>query len=401
MNLNTNNTPEKENNPTTQVQIERTKLKQSFLHFGTLYRVKSWKWQVFWTFIISILFAFFQMVLVEIAQLYDMGIAALAQSTARLTQFLLKDKVSESQVKAIFNIMFWMVNLLANIPLFVLSYRKIGKKFSHLTLIFMVVSSFAGLGFGFIPGSEHWFVFAEISSNPKMLTWQDGDLKTVAIFFYAIAWGILQAAFAASLLILNACSGGFDMLGVYWSTKKFKDVGATFMFLHLVSLIIANLIGTYVPIGSQTTWGLQTFFGPVFLAGLIMVIINGVALNIFFPKYKLVKVEIISAKIDEIRVAINNLKDRRFTTSVLKVEGGYSGQEQKILFTLCLYLDAAKLMEIVRQHDQNAFITVTNVKKADGYIYVAKDKDESVIANELKDAQKKQDKNESKSGIKN
>lgn len=43
-----------------EIEIQRSKIKQSFLHFGTLYRVRSFKKQIIYTIIIGVLFGIVQ-----------------------------------------------------------------------------------------------------------------------------------------------------------------------------------------------------------------------------------------------------------------------------------------------------------------------------------------------------
>lgn len=318
-----------------------------------------------------------------------MGLDGLCQSIARIVRHFLRwtslvwkdgDKPIESfWVLVIYNVLFWLLILVANIPLFVLAYKKISKKFGFLSIIFLVVACITGFCIGLIPTSEQWFMISKIDS--ANLTWETGKFKDFSIFLYAILWAFLQGVFASALLIIGCCTGGADILGVYWSHKKFKDIGASFILVHLLFLFACNLIGSYIPFAVEdpivasfsehpgNRYELENFFNPSFVAGFIMVVVNGIVLNVLFPKFKMVKVEIISNQVEMIQQKLNILKDRRYATSTLTVIGGYSHKEQKILLTTCLYIDAAKLLETVRGIDQNALFTVMDLKKADGYIY--------------------------------
>lgn len=377
-----------------QVEIKRSKVKQSFLHFGSLYRVKKLRWQVLLSVLIGLIFGLGQFLLVQITGLYNLGLDAFCQSVARIAKHFITD---ENWQNKIYNLLFWTVNLLANIPLFILGYKKVNKRFGFLTIIFMTTATIFGLIIGFIPGSENWFMFTAIKAEE--LTWDNATGGNLTIFVYALVWAFLQAGIAAALLIINSSTGGSDVLGVYWSHKKFKDVGASFIFVHLAFLTVANLIGTYIPLitnpdGSfiRDAYKPEYFFNPSFVAGIVMVLINGVVLNVLFPKYKIVKVEIYSSKIPEIQEKINTLKDVRFATSHLSVKGGYSGQEQEVLVTMCLYLDAAHLLEIVREFDENALFTVTDLKKADGYFYVSVENYKSLFNKKIEKKEQKKTK---------
>ncbi|VEU76882.1 YitT family protein [Mycoplasmopsis columbina] len=350
------------------VEVKRAKIKQSLLRFGTFYRVKTIKWQIIFTIIIAILFGLLQYMLVQITGLYEMGVAAISQSIARLAYNLLEHYTYRFEV---YNVIFWMLNLVANIPLFILSYKKIGKRFTLLNAIFMITVSVSGLIISdLIKDSSHLYIFGTLDEY-ELVKWTSSKLSDFSIIFYALLWGGLQAIFVAILLIIDSSSGGFDILSVYLSHKKYKDVGGLLMMLHLFSFLFSYFIGSYLTNGLENhEWNLQVLFGPSFVAGLLMIFFNGWILNILFPKFKMVKVEVISNKSWEIIDQLNKLKDWKFSTSVREVTGGYKKEKQNVLTTICLYIDAAKFLEVARNIDQNAFITITDLKKVDGYLYV-------------------------------
>ncbi|UUD36367.1 YitT family protein [Mycoplasmopsis citelli] len=350
------------------VEVKRAKIKQSILTFGTFYRVKSLKWQIFFTLIIAILFALFQYIIVQITGLYEMGIAAISQSIARLSYSLLEGNENRF---VIYNSIFWMLNLFANIPLFFLSWKFIGKRFTLLNLVFMSTVSITGLIISnLITNNEHLYIFGHLDEH-KLVTWEKGTFSDFSIIFYALLWGAIQAVCTAILLIIDSSSGGFDILSVYLSHKKFKNVGPLLMFLHLGSFIFAYFIGSYLTNGLTThNWKLTNLFSPAFVSGVLMVLFNGWFLNILFPKFQMVKVEIISSQPWTIIEQVNQLKEYRFATSVNEVKGGYTKETQNIIVTTCLFIDAAKFIEVARNVDQNAFISTANLKKVDGYLYV-------------------------------
>ncbi|UUM19736.1 MULTISPECIES: YitT family protein [unclassified Mycoplasma] len=350
------------------VEFKRAKIKQSLLTFGLFYRVKSLKWQIIFTLIIAILFAFFQYIIVQITGLYEMGIAAISQSIARLSFQLIPQGENNF---IIYNSIFWLLNLFANIPLFILSWKFIGKRFTLLNFIFIGTVSIVGLIISnLITNNDHLYIFGHLNEH-ELITWENGKFSDFSIIFYALLWGAIQAVCTAILLIIDSSSGGFDILSVYLSHKKFKNVGPLLMLLHLFSFLLSYFVGSYITNGLETgNWKLQNFFSPAFVAGLLMVLFNGWFLNILFPKFQMVKVEIISQKPWAIINAVNQLKEYRFATSVNEVKGGYTKETQNIIVTTCLFIDAAKFIEVARQIDQNAFISIANLKKVDGYLYI-------------------------------
>nr|WP_307939621.1 hypothetical protein [Mycoplasmopsis bovis] len=75
--------------------------------------------------IISFLFSFISLLLVQNTGLYGLGLDALSQSIARLASFLaIYDGRSEQMARLIFNVCFWMINFVINIPLFIFAKHK-------------------------------------------------------------------------------------------------------------------------------------------------------------------------------------------------------------------------------------------------------------------------------------
>ncbi|WP_029609040.1 YitT family protein [Mycoplasma simbae] len=378
-------------------QITRSRVKQSFLHFGSLYRLHSLRWQILLSIVMGILFGVVEFTLLQITGIYQMGLGALAQGLARFVRVY-----NHSEI--VFNVLFWMINFLGNVPLFIFAYFKIGKRFAFLNFCYLISSTISGFVCALIPTSSQWFIFSDPNSILKVdgknilqgveiVLWNIATLKEFSIFFYAMLFGALQAIFNATLLITGSSTAGFDIIAIYMSKKKFRDMGSVFLLLHLVSLIIANLFGTYIPTGvalskypdyQTQAWALQNFFSPTFMAGVLMIIVNGITLNILFPKFKVVKVEVYSSQVESIQEAISQVKERTYATTIVSALGGYSKKTQKILITNCLFIDAAQLLELVRKIDQNAFVSVLDVKKVDGYVYTASTKHSHLLKSKNK-----------------
>ncbi|WP_412031483.1 DUF2179 domain-containing protein [Metamycoplasma buccale] len=401
----------KENNKKTvdlKYEIDRIKVNDSLLHFSTLHRVKKMSHQIVLTTLIAIVFSFFGMLFVQNTGLYGFGVDAISHGFGRLSGFLVWHySKNENVARITFVVLFWLVNFIINIPLFIFAAKKINKNFALLTFVFMLVSTISGIIFGFIPGSENWYIFSrplnkEIWDKSKKIvqtslwSYNDDAIKHVAVIFYGFLWAIIQGAIAAALLILNSSTAGFDILVVWYAREKFKNLGLIYIIFHIISLIFSNFIGTYIPasitinelpgekIGDVNSWAAELLFNPNFASSFLMILINGFVVDILFPKYKMVKLEIYTSKIDEIQTKIYSLKDKRFATSIATVKGGYSKKEQAILIANCFYIDAATVCKIVADEDDNAFISIYDTKKTLGHVFVSKQVNKSKDNNNIK-----------------
>ncbi|WP_052462020.1 DUF2179 domain-containing protein [Mycoplasmopsis californica] len=378
----------KRNEEHTQItEITRSRVKQSFLHFGSLYRVKSLGWQIAVSVVLGLLFGVVEFALLQITGMYQLGIGALAQGVARFVRIY-------NNSLWLFNVLFWLVSFLGNVPLFIFAYFKINKRFALLNFVFLITSTLSGFITAWIPESKEWFIFGDpntvlnaqdgvtnVLASVEIGLWEVGQLREFSIFLYAILYGTLQAIFNAALLITESSTAGFDIIAIYLAKKKFRDLGSVFLIVHLVCLTVANLMGTYIPAavalsGQKTNltfspWALQNFFSLTFVAGILMIVVNALILNILFPKFKVVKVEVYSRKVNEIQNLIYSSRKSIYVTTTIQGTGGYSKKTQNILITNCLYIDAADLLALVKSIDPDAFVSVIDIKKVDGYVFTS------------------------------
>ncbi|MCU9940137.1 YitT family protein [Mycoplasmopsis felis] len=232
--------------------------------------------------------------------LYALGAEAIGQSFGNLVYYLKDSKI-------LFDIIFWIMYFIFNIPLFILSYLKISKNFTWYNIYFIFIYSFSGLLFASIPGIEKIFIFANLDAtllnenplsqlykeyNIRVVLWNNpsDNFKQLSIFLYAISFGLIQGLATVTSLILGASTGGYDIYGVYAAKIKFKDISSIFFILNIISLFIANIIGTYIPtsiaissiqnkVGGDIQkyqeifnynkpWGFDLFFNPNFVSGI-------------------------------------------------------------------------------------------------------------------------------------
>lgn len=398
----------------------RVKLSGSLLKLSSLYSIKkTWVLLLVIT-LISLISGFIGVLFLQNTGLYNVGFEAFAQGIARLVSFLIKG--DPSLKNSVMNALFWSLIIVVNIPLIFFGWIKIGKKFTLFTTYYIVVSSLFGLFLGYIPGIEKVFLFSQViplkefaQEGVQIAFWnsQHDSIVQISLFIYGLFYGLIQAICYATLFIIGTSSGGLDFIVVWYAEKKYKNLGTIFTYFNILCFLISYIMGTYVTssivlennnnlifdnVTQQKTeitkaWSADLFFSPNLMATLLMSIVLGVTLNAFFPKYQMSKVEILSKNVNEIRDYIID-QNKPYSLSLKTIEGGYSRLPQHMLVTVCMYVDAAHLLEIVRKYDPNALFTVTIVKSVDGYVYVAnKEEEEFKLFSSLK--RKKHKNNES------
>ncbi len=383
----------------------RAKLSGSLMKLSLLYRVKK-RWVILLIItLVSMLSGFIGVLCLQNTGLYNVGLEAFAQGIARFVAYFIK---GDTKLKAnVMNALFWSLIIVLNIPLIFFGWYKIGKKFTFYSTYYIVVSSLFGLSLGYIPGIENVFLFAKVQPHPifvqsgvQVSLWNYGidTVSQVSLFIYGFLYGFLQAICYATLFIIGTSSGGLDFIVVWYAEKKYKDLGTVFTYFNILCFVISYFLGTYVTSSltinenlgilisptpdfskiSTRPWDLDLFFSPNFMATLLLSIVLGFTLNQYFPKYQMSKVEIVSRNFEEIRNHVISQK-KPYSLSIKTLEGGYSRLPQKMLVTICMFMDAKDLLELTRQYDQNALFVVTLVKSVDGYVYMTKEEEEFAL----------------------
>lgn len=141
--------------------------------------------------------------------------------------------------------------------------------------------------------------------------------------------------------------------------------------------LLALLIHKKFPVITVGTWLLVIDFMVVALAGIAFHDIEVALYSVIaiYTSMKLIDLitegldyskafYILSKKQEEIKTAIYEQLDRGAT--LLLSKGGYTMQEQQLLFCVVSRTQVALLKEIIRQIDQNAFVIVTDAKEVLG-----------------------------------
>lgn len=106
------------------------------------------------------------MILIQNTGIYNFGLSSITQGLARISfVHLALNQNNITLANDAFNIVFWAAYLVLNIPLFVFSWFKIGKRFTYLTMIYVVVSNLFGLALSFIPNISRVVIFTNANDS--------------------------------------------------------------------------------------------------------------------------------------------------------------------------------------------------------------------------------------------
>lgn len=249
-----------------------------------------------------------------------------------INYFFISNHLAEGGVAGICLILFYLFKLpvgimyfVINIPLLIMGWKLIGRDFLFKTLYGTSCLSFL------ITLTETW----KGPSNDIMLG--------------SIYGGVLIGIGLGLIFMVNGSTGGTDVVARILNRYFDIPLGRTMLILDVVILGIAAI-----------------FFGKeIVMYTLISMTIVSKAIDYFQDGYTKAKgITIISSKSEEIKERIMNETGRG--TTIIKGEGGFTGNEIDLLFCVVSKFEVTKVKTIVKETDSFAFLTISDVSEVLG-----------------------------------
>jgi uncharacterized membrane-anchored protein YitT (DUF2179 family) len=209
----------------------------------------------------------------------------------------------------------WII-LIINIPLFILGYSQLGKRFMFLTIYSIVLLSIA---MKLIP--IHAF---------------SDDILLSCVF-----GGVLFGLCVGANIRLGGSSGGLDIVSVILSKKKNITVGYLNTYMNLgVVFASAFVFGT-----DKTLYTLFAIFA------------SGRAVDAVYTNYTKLTVTIVTENWKELSETLIKLHPRGITMT--NAEGVYTHHPKKVLTTVITKYELPETKEAIRKQDPGAFVHIT------------------------------------------
>lgn len=249
-----------------------------------------------------------------------------------INYFFISNHLAEGGVAGICLILFYLFKLpvgimyfVINIPLLIMGWKLVGRDFLFKTLYGTSCLSFL------ITLTETW----KGPSNDIMLG--------------SIYGGVLIGIGLGLIFMVNGSTGGTDVVARILNRYFDIPLGRTMLILDVVILGMAAI-----------------FFGKeIVMYTLISMTIVSKAIDYFQDGYTKAKgITIISSKSEEIKERIMNETGRG--TTIIKGEGGFTGNEIDLLFCVVSKFEVTKVKTIVKETDSFAFLTISDVSEVLG-----------------------------------
>ncbi len=219
------------------------------------------------------------------------------------------------------------IYVLLNIFPVILSFRKIGKRFTVYSCITIAIVAFLT---DFIP------VF-EITS----------DVLLISVF------GGLINGFAVSLCLnAGATSGGTDFISIYFS-EKFKIETWNYILLFNVFVLVCD--------GFLFGWDKALY-------SIIFQFVSTQVVNAMYKRYRKDTLFVVTEHPKEIAELINRLTNHGATR--MNAEGMYEGNKKSLIYSVIDSEELKHIMEEIRKADPDAFINAIRTDRISGRFYM-------------------------------
>ena len=252
----------------------------------------------------------------------------------------------------IFHIPIGLSMILLNIPLFFLSMFFLGKRFGIRTLIgFLAVGFLTDLvslsnlnKFGLI---ENLTQYTHIYQNQEILAM----LAPKDIYLSAIAGSVLLGLGIGIIFRFRGSTGGTDIPVAIIKQKVGVSIGTGYWMVETLIILTVGIVFKDLKL---VIWG----YINLFIASKITDLASE-----GLPYVK--GIYVISDKVEEIKEQIYDKINRGVT--YFKAQGGYRGEDRKVLFCALNRRQVSELRYIIKEIDPKAFVYLTDVSDVMGY----------------------------------
>ena len=232
------------------------------------------------------------------------------------------------------NLMFSILYVVFNIPLFFIAYKNIGKIFAILTFSNVILTS-----------TVISSINPEIWSFLKVDTMEDITIALFAGIFTGLAIGIALKG--------NFSTGGTDILSLSLSIKKGVSFGKYQMMFNGLIMVLGGFL--------SREWNaiLYTF---VYLGT------SSYVVDLIHTKNRKVMLEVISTKGEEIAGVL--LKEAHHGVTLLEGIGAYTKEKKNLLHVVVSTYQLTEIVAIIKSIDDSSFVMQIPVSNIYGRFYI-------------------------------
>lgn len=242
------------------------------------------------------------------------------------------------------SLIFSIFYVLINVPLIILAFKGIGKRFAIYTLI--------NVGTVFIlTNVMHGEILAKIALEIN----EQGGMLARALFA-----GICTGISSAVAYKIDSSAGGFDIVSYYISLKKSSLAGKYGVIINAVVIasftVLSAISLNNVAAGISGMW-----FSLVYLLTVMLVV------DVINVRNKKVQIEIITTKKELPKLLLANIPHG---ATLIDAKGVYTDTNRFIIHIVVSITEVRKAVKIIKQLDPESFVNVTSLLQVYGNFHM-------------------------------
>ncbi len=246
-----------------------------------------------------------------------------------ISRFVTEDAEVQLQIYSI-------LYIVINIPIFLLGYFYVGKKFSIFSFLNVVLASI--------------FIRNYPSAISDFFINSFTDMEPLALALFA---GLFSGIGSGIALLGNTSGGGTDVIAVYFGLRKGLSIGRYVMALNGVILLTGAII--------SSRW-VEMLYSVVYLY------ITSSVIDQMHVRNKKELLHIVTAKGDEVAKAL--IECSRHGVTIVPAKGAYTRRDKTILYMVVSVFELKKFLDLIHRVDPDSFTMTSSIDNVYGRFYM-------------------------------
>lgn len=235
---------------------------------------------------------------------------------------------------------FSIAYLLINLPLVIVAFKGVGKRFGLFTLI--------NVGFVFLfTNIMHGQFFVDIAIYIN---------ENAGMLGRALFAGMCTGVSSAVAFKIDASAGGFDIISYYISQKKSTLAG------KYAVLINACIISSFALVSGFSSHQWSTAFAEVWFS-LVYLLTVMLVIDIINIRNKKAQIQIITTKKELPKLLLANIPHG---ATLVNAKGVYTDTDRYIVYLVLSTTEVRKAVKIIKELDPESFVNVTALQQVYG-----------------------------------
>ena len=237
-----------------------------------------------------------------------------------------------------------------NIPLFVIAWKGIGKRFAVFTLINVIEVSVL----------TRLFVEWDFTFRLYQFIFEHGG----GFFGRAFFAGVLTGLASASAFKFDFSNGGMDIVAYYFALRKNTSVGKYTTGINIVTILFYTILSGFI-----NYWhgdGMITIIGGVMFS-VVYLFVAAFVIDFINVRNKKVELKIVTSMPELSKILLLNVPHGQ---TLVDAVGGFTGAKRTIITMVISSFEVNSVVKEVQLEDPNAFIQVVPLSQVYGHFFM-------------------------------